>query len=260
MNAPDYTSIYNQQVAQAQNAIAPQIQTLQAGTKTLADQYNTLISQLQGNQQNDIGAQQTTTSREFGARGIPLSSGVFGQTLNTELGSINRAYAGQFNQAGANYQNSLQNIYQQIAGLQSGALQNAAQSAQNLYGVENSNYQNELDRQAQAQQNALNRSVSYASSANNQANSQQKAQVAAFNSAINRIISGSDPAAAENALYNFLEKRDANGNSGVDIANALGIDLAPIWAVWNKLVSQAKAKGTYGKAPSSNSAASILGG
>jgi len=157
---PDYSSILQQSTQQAAAAIQPALQQLESTKPTLQQQYQSALGQIKEQQQAETSRTQTATSREFGKRGIPLSSGVFDTTLNEQLAPIGRYYTGQGQQADVNYQNSLNSLLQQIAGLQSGANQNAISAAQGLYGQQLGNYNAELDRAAQERQSALTRSSS----------------------------------------------------------------------------------------------------
>ena len=60
------------------------------------------------------------TSQEFGRRGIPLSSGVFQQTLADVLNPITSQYTNLFKETGAGREQDLLGLAQQIAQLQAG--------------------------------------------------------------------------------------------------------------------------------------------
>ena len=91
--APNYANILKGQQATATAAAQPVVSSLEAQRQPIADRYASLIDQIKSNQTAAIGGQQTTSSREFGRRGIPLSSGVFETTLEERLNPIRREYS-----------------------------------------------------------------------------------------------------------------------------------------------------------------------
>src|SRR3990167_8148903 len=132
--APNYANILKGQQAAATAAAQPVVSSLEAQRQPIADRYASLIDQIKSNQTAAIGGQQTTSSREFGRRGIPLSSGVFETTLEERLNPIRREYAGLTGQTGAEREQALAELATRIAGVRTGASQNAIQAALSLYG------------------------------------------------------------------------------------------------------------------------------
>src|SRR3990167_7488858 len=114
------------------------------------------------NYANILKGQQTTSSREFGRRGIPLSSGVFETTLEERLNPIRREYSGLLGQTRAERESALAQLTSQIAGVRGNALQNAIAAAQSLYGTQYAGYQSELNRIAQERANAVSRAAATA--------------------------------------------------------------------------------------------------
>lgn len=159
--APDYNTLLQQSTQQATQAIQPAIQSLEASKQPLTQRYEGLINQLKEQQGQEESRTKTSTSREFGRRGIPLSSGVFDTTLNEYLQPIGREYAGRVQQTGYEQQNALADLASRIAGLQSGAQQSGIQNALSLYGQQYGAYtseiENEKQRQFAAQQAELDR-------------------------------------------------------------------------------------------------------
>lgn len=171
---PGYTAIAQDLAKQFQSAVQPSVQALQAQIPTtqqsfsqqkqflegerkpLQERYQSLIDQITHKETTDISGQQTVTSREFGRRGIPLSSGVFEQTLQDKLSPIRQAYAGLTRDAGLSQademrslinqitalplkeQSALQKIASDIANIQSTASGEALNLAKSLYDTEES--------------------------------------------------------------------------------------------------------------------------
>src|SRR3990167_1347040 len=149
--APDYNQILNGAQAQQAAAGSPLIFALEAQRQPIADRYAGIIADIKSNQESALSGQQTVTSREFGARGIPLSSGVFGQTVEEKLNPIRRQYSGLLSQTGAERETSLGNLATQIAQMKAGFNQSALQMAQNMYSQKYTEYKDVLARQRQAQ-------------------------------------------------------------------------------------------------------------
>jgi len=160
--APNYANILKGQQATATAAAQPVVSSLEAQRQPIADRYASLIDQIKSNQTAAIGGQQTTSSREFGRRGIPLSSGVFETTLEERLNPIRREYSGLLGQTGAERESALAQLTSQIAGVRGNALQNAIAAAQSLYGTQYAGYQSELNRIAQERANAASRAAATA--------------------------------------------------------------------------------------------------
>src|SRR3972149_588336 len=152
MPAPNYSAILKNTQGQSTKAVAPTIKAMQGEKAPLLQRYQSVLDQITGNQQAAISGQQQVTSREFGARGIPLSSGVFGQTMEEKLNPIRREYSGLLSQTAAEREQSVADLMTRIAGVRTGALQSGISSALSLYGTKYGGYQSALDRQFQAQQ------------------------------------------------------------------------------------------------------------
>lgn len=171
-----YSDIAQSQLKLQQDAAAPAIQTLQnqipeinksfdtqvnaqQGRKTaLSDRYDALVNKL-------VGEQSTATSREFGRRGIPLSSGLFDSTLLSQTNPI-RTQVNTEKEAGladienliatlgSNRSGQLSQVSQAIAGLQSGAAKDALTQALQLYQTNQANDFNQQQLAQQAKQSA----------------------------------------------------------------------------------------------------------
>ena len=157
MAAPVYNDILSQQTQAATQAIQPALGALQAQQQPLTARYDSLIKQLGEQQGLATKNTETQTTRDFGARGISPTSGLFSQTLGERVQPIVSDYTSRISGAGSDRENALASLASQIAGLQSGASQNAIQNALSMYGQQQSAYQTEQDRTFQAQQAELNR-------------------------------------------------------------------------------------------------------
>ena len=145
---PDYNSILAQQQQASTAAIQPALQSLEAQKSPMQSRYDNIIQQLQGKQTSDITAQNKATSQMFEERGI-LGGALVPQTIQEKNQPINQFYAGQLGQTEADRQNAFAQLASQIAGLQSGAGQNAISAAQSMYNSQLGQYNAELDRAAQ---------------------------------------------------------------------------------------------------------------
>lgn len=167
-SSSDINELARQQMQLQQQAIQPSVSAIQQATQQqvgqlqqqrepLKQRYQNLLESLKSQQTEDITAQQTVTSREFGRRGIPLSSGEFDVALQEKLSPVRRAYAGQIANVGLEQESALAGLEGQISGL---PLQSAMQIAQLQGGAGQSAINNALSllqqRQNQeAQQAAL---------------------------------------------------------------------------------------------------------
>lgn len=71
------------QVGEVGQSIAGGVERLSAGIKPLRDRYNQILDEIKGRVSTDV-------SREYGRRGIPLSSGMFEQDLTSKLNPLIR--------------------------------------------------------------------------------------------------------------------------------------------------------------------------
>lgn len=169
-----YSDIAQQQLKLQQDANAPAVSSLQAsipeinssfdsqvksqqGRKTaLSDRYDALVNKL-------VGEQSTATSREFGRRGVPLSSGLFDQTLLSQTNPIRTEVNAQkeagladidalISQLGVNKTDQLRQVANSIAQLQSGGAKDAITQALSLYQGNQSNSLNQQELAQRAKQ------------------------------------------------------------------------------------------------------------
>lgn len=149
-SSTDYNQIYRQQQQFQQEAVKPVVQSLEAQKAPLQARYDNLIKQLQGKETQEVGAQQTALSQEYGKRGIPLQSGAFQQDLLGKTQQITQNYAGLQGEAVASEQADLANLATTIAQAQASGNTNALQNALSLYQQNQSN-QNTQNAQSLAQ-------------------------------------------------------------------------------------------------------------
>lgn len=102
----DLSSLMNQANEMRQKNVQPVIDALQKSKSSVTDRYNAIKDELVGGSNKEL-------SREFGRRGIPLSSGLFDQTLNERTQAIVRSNS-------ANQEAALSGIDAQIANLGAG--------------------------------------------------------------------------------------------------------------------------------------------
>lgn len=106
------------QTAAAQKAVQPAIDTLQSGIDPLKKRYQDLISSIKGKGAEAVRQTEISSAREFGKRGIPLSSGAYDQFVQSQTLPVNTQYAGLEASANLDAQNAEQNIKNAIAQLQ----------------------------------------------------------------------------------------------------------------------------------------------
>ena len=202
--APNYDQILQQSQQQQTSAVQPAIQSLESQREPLKQRYDSLIQQLADREKTEVASTNTNTSREFGRRGIPLSSGVFDTTLQERIQPIGRFYAGQTSQATSDRELGLADLASRIAGLQTGASQNALQAALSRYGNELGAFQTE-------QENARQRS-----SASSLAQRQLNAQATAAREA-QALLSGKEQQSRQAGALNYLTGAAyGNPNTTVD--------------------------------------------
>ena len=81
-NQPAIQSLQTQ-VGEVGQSFAGQRQRLESGIQPLKDRYNQILEEMKGRVSTDI-------SREYGRRGIPLSSGMFEQDLTSKINPLTR--------------------------------------------------------------------------------------------------------------------------------------------------------------------------
>lgn len=118
-----------------QDAIAPAVQSLQASIpetqqkfatersrlegekQPLQERYKTLLDELKNKESQQVGAAQTASAREFGKRGVPLSSGAYDQYLAGQVNPIQQNFSTLSTQTVQGREDALRNIQNMISGL-----------------------------------------------------------------------------------------------------------------------------------------------
>lgn len=249
---PNYNAIYDAVKAQKNTEAAPVIQSLESQRDPLISRYNNLIESLKGNQEAEINNQIRTTSREFGRRNIPLSSGMYDMTLQEQEAPIYRNYAGKIQDVGYQREQGLADLALQLTKLRAGISSDIESTAQDRYKTAYSIYQDQLDRERQAQIDAYNRQQDAIANLKKSSGSgggggggggggpTQAQLISQFRATVDSLTKGKDLKIAENQLYEFLRAGGAyakahNGVSGADVARSLGLDPEQFWAIWRSL-------------------------
>lgn len=107
----------------------PAIQSYQASKAPLEERYKNVLNQIKGNQTISEEREKTNVAREYGKRGIPLSSGVYDQAVSQAINPISQAYTGMYQDSLASQNIDLSNIDKAIALLQSGNPESAISGA-----------------------------------------------------------------------------------------------------------------------------------
>jgi hypothetical protein len=213
-SAPDYNAIYQQSLEQARQAAQPAISSLESQRPTIESGYQNTLGQLNTQQNSQIGDTNTTTTRSFGERGVPINSSLFSQTLEHNVKPIREYYTGQIGAAGQQRDTALSALQAQLGQLQSGYQTNAIQAAQGMYGQQLGAFNAEQDRAAQERQAALSRGAAASQNA-----SQLAAQQAAYKQAQDALNAQNQKGYTTGAL-NYLTGAAINGgqytNTSVD--------------------------------------------
>ena len=83
---------------------------LQGEVDPIKQRYQLVLDKLKRRETKQVGEAQTSLSREYGKRGIPLSSGVFDQNLAQNVYPITDFYGIQQRETGASQEENLRNI------------------------------------------------------------------------------------------------------------------------------------------------------
>ena len=162
----DITSLAREMIKLQQEANAPAVSSLQASIpetsarfatertrlsgekEPLKQRYKTIIDEITRREKVDVGAQERVTSREFGRRGIPLSSGLFDTTLQEAVSPLRQFYTGQTKEAGLGQEEGLRGIEDLIASL-------IGKETEATRGIQNAIAQIQAGGSGQGIQNAL---------------------------------------------------------------------------------------------------------
>lgn len=134
-SAPDYISIAKQMQQMQQEASKPAIESMRATIPTteaafaergrqltaekepLKERYQALIADLGRRETREIEETGGRLSREYGKRGIPLSSGAYEQALEQAYRPTREFYAGQIKETGLSQEEALRDLSNLIANL-----------------------------------------------------------------------------------------------------------------------------------------------
>lgn len=245
----------NQPAIQSLQASIPEVSSKFATTKQglesqkvpLEQRYSNLLDQIKGNQEADISQQNLTTSREFGRRGIPTTSGIFEQTIGEKTRPINQYYTGQATEAGISKEENLMNLNQLIASLtgeeteQTRAIQNAIaglQAGDSSSAITQALQQLQMNQTSQqaADQKAWQEKVY-----NETTLPESKANIANVNSTISNRTSTTDDAtsSAINSLMSFSGGDKSKMWQWIHTYEPefkkQGVDANRLWAMYNNI-------------------------
>ena len=134
-------------------AVAPAISTLQGQVDPLKARYDKLIADIKGRRDTAVQQVGVDTSREFGKRGIPNSSGAFDVALRNAQTPVEQSYGQNLIGAEGEGQDKLMAIQNAIAGLQAGAGKDAITQA--LQVLQNATSQGNWEKQFNLSQQEL---------------------------------------------------------------------------------------------------------
>ena len=100
-----------------EQAYAERQKQLEAEKAPLNERYQGLIAELTRRETKETGAQSTALAREYGKRGVPLSSGAYEQDLLGKTGDISQYYGGQIKEVGFENADKLRELGNLIANI-----------------------------------------------------------------------------------------------------------------------------------------------
>lgn len=112
------------------------IGTLEKGRQPLKERYQELIGAIKGTAQQRVGEAETATAREYGKRGIPLTSGVYDTALQRARLPIDTALAQSLGEIGLQEQQGMNQIDQAIANIQMTTGRDQVSTAMELYKIQ----------------------------------------------------------------------------------------------------------------------------
>lgn len=117
--AQPVVSALESQKAAVPSLVASQKSSLEANKQSLKTRYENILSELKRRQGVDTEAVNLAESREFGRRGIPLSSGMFEQNLIQKQRPVNEFYTGQTKDVALEGETAQMELANRILGLPS---------------------------------------------------------------------------------------------------------------------------------------------
>jgi len=160
-------------IPEIQSRFAQEKTRLQGQVQPLSDRYSSLLDEIKGNQKTATEQQTVATANELGRRGVSTTSGLGEQTIASSLLPVNRTFTPLIQQTGLAREadlsalqnqitgltgqetNSLRDIQNAIAQLQSGAATGAVPTALSLLGSQQqaSQFAQQQQRLAQVDEN-----------------------------------------------------------------------------------------------------------
>ena len=131
-NQPYIQSLQNQ-IPTIQQKFATEKQSLQAEKVPLEQKYQTLLNDLKNKETQQVSTAQTSAAREFGRRGIPLSSTAYDQYLGGQVNPIQQNFATLQTQTVQDQEESVRKLQNLISSL-TGQEMESVSGIQNLIG------------------------------------------------------------------------------------------------------------------------------
>lgn len=236
----------NRPIIESAEASIPEVQQkfstertrLEGQKAPLKDRYAKLLEDLKQREGSQVSSAQLNTAKEYGKRGIPLSSGAYDEALTQATRPINEFYASQGKDVALSQEENLMdvdNLIAQLTGQEVGAVrdvrnaiaathasssQNALQAALNLTQTQQGAVQfaDQLGlqkQQAEAQRDQFNRSYSLDEKRINQGASEYERTLAEQQRQWNQNYS------LDLAKFNKPAAAVASGGSGIDLSGII---------------------------------------
>lgn len=109
--------------------------TLESGKAPLKARYDEVISSIKGTSEQRLSEADTATAREFGKRGVPLTSGVYDTAIQGARAPIDAATASALSNTALQEQQQLGGIDSAIANIQAATGMNQVEAALQAYQI-----------------------------------------------------------------------------------------------------------------------------
>jgi len=152
--------IQQQQLQFRKTANAPIAASMKAGIPTLQSRYKQILDDLTFRESEESAKVSQRVSREYGRRGIPLSSDIYARSSEEELRPTSRFYAGERTNVGITEQEQLDQIRNAISVLESGSPSESIPQGIGLFGNVSSLLESSENRRVQ--QDQFNRELAQA--------------------------------------------------------------------------------------------------
>lgn len=144
--------VQQQQLQFRKQANVPIASSMRAGIPTLQARYKQILDDLTFRESEESAKVQTRVAREYGRRGVPLSSDIFARSQEEELQPTKRFYAGERSNVGITEQEKLDQINQAIAMLEAGSPAESIPQGIGLFGNVSSSLESAENRRVQQEQ------------------------------------------------------------------------------------------------------------